>query len=217
MSLPAFLIACCVGFSLVASAHAESAATADPIVNGATASAEENRPMFQDIDDKTQHQIFSTPIATLEGDASSLAAHRGKALLLVNVASKCGLTPQYAGLEKLQKEYGDRGFSVIGFPCNQFGAQEPGTAEEIQSFCSLTYGVTFPMFEKIDVNGSGRHPIYTALTPIADRAGESGDIQWNFEKFVVSADGSKVARFRPRTEPYDPALIATIEAALPER
>jgi glutathione peroxidase len=159
--------------------------------------------------------LFDTPVNTLGGETSSLAALEGKALLIVNVASKCGLTPQYADLEKLHEEYAARGFSVVGFPCNQFGGQEPGSAEEIQTFCSTTYGVTFPMFEKIEVNGAGRHPIYQALTKIEDGDGEAGDIKWNFEKFVVSADGKSVKRFRPMTSPYDPDLVAAVEAALP--
>ncbi len=160
--------------------------------------------------------IFDTPVKTLDGKPSKLGDHRGKALLVVNVASKCGLTPQYEGLEKLHEEYAARGFSVVGFPCNQFGGQEPGTAEEIKEFCSLTYGVTFPMFEKIEVNGDDRHPIYQELTQVADAEGTSGDIRWNFEKFVISADGSEIKRFSPRVEPYDPSLIAAIEAALPQ-
>jgi glutathione peroxidase len=159
--------------------------------------------------------IFETPVDTLDGKPSSLGAHRGKALLVVNVASRCGLTPQYEALEKLHAEYAARGFSVVGFPCNQFGGQEPGTAEEIKSFCSLTYGVTFPMFEKIEVNGPGRHPIYTELTRVPDTAGANGNIRWNFEKFVIAADGRTVTRFSPETEPYDPAIIAAIEAGLP--
>jgi glutathione peroxidase len=172
--------------------------------------------MFQHLDEGTRERLFASPIAILDGKPSSLAEYRGKALLLVNVASKCGLTPQYTGLEKLQDEYSARGFTVLGFPCNQFGGQEPGTAAEIQAFCSLTYGVSFPLFEKVEVNGSGRHPIYAALTAIPDSTGTAGDVQWNFEKFVVSADGSGIARFRPRTDPYDPDLIAAIEAALPK-
>jgi glutathione peroxidase len=160
--------------------------------------------------------VFSSPIKSLDGQPSSLAAHAGKALLLVNVASKCGLTPQYAELEKLHNEYSGRGFAVLGFPCNQFGGQEPGTADDIKAFCSTTYGVTFPMFEKIDVNGEGRHPIYKELTQVRDAAGTAGDIQWNFEKFVISADRQQVHRFRPRTLPYDPAIIAAVEAGLPK-
>jgi glutathione peroxidase len=159
--------------------------------------------------------IYDIPIASLEGTPSSLDPLRGKALLLVNVASKCGLTPQYEGLERLQKKYEDRGFSVLGFPCNQFGGQEPGSSQEIEQFCSTTYGVTFPMFEKIEVNGSGRHDLYTELTAVADSAGEAGDIQWNFEKFLVSPTGDIVARFRPMTEPEDPAVVDAIEAQLP--
>jgi glutathione peroxidase len=159
--------------------------------------------------------LFDQPIHTLDGKPSSLAAHKGKALLLVNVASKCGLTPQYTGLEELHEKYAARGFAVLGFPCNQFGEQEPGSPEEIATFCSTTYGVTFPMFEKIDVNGTGRHPIYGELTQVADDKGEAGDVTWNFEKFLVSADGSKIQRFRPTTQPSDPGLVAAIEAALP--
>jgi glutathione peroxidase len=159
--------------------------------------------------------ISEHPIKTLRGEASSLKAFEGKALLLVNVASKCGLTPQYTALEKLHETYAPRGFSVVGFPCNQFGAQEPGTADEIETFCSATYGVTFPMMEKIDVNGAGRHPIYAELVAVPDSAGEAGDIQWNFEKFVVSADG-KITRFRPTTKPDDAKVIAAIEAGLPK-
>jgi glutathione peroxidase len=147
-------------------------------------------------------------------DGSSLPDLSGKAVLVVNVASKCGLTPQYTGLEKLQAEYGDRGFTVLGVPCNQFGGQEPGTAEEIGTFCSATYGVTFPMTEKIEVNGTGRHPLYTELTAVEDANGEAGDVQWNFEKFLVAPDG-KVTRFRPRTEPDDATVVAAITGALP--
>ncbi len=159
--------------------------------------------------------LFDQPIHTLDGKPSSLAAHKGKALLLVNVASKCGLTPQYTGLEELHEKYAARGFAVLGFPCNQFGAQEPGSPEEIATFCSTTYGVTFPMFEKVDVNGAGRHPIYAELTQIADDKGEAGDVTWNFEKFLVSADGSTIKRFRPTTKPDDAGLVQAIEAALP--
>jgi glutathione peroxidase len=158
--------------------------------------------------------IFEHPIRTLGGEESSLAAHEGEALLLVNVASKCGLTPQYSGLEQLQETYGGRGFSVLGFPCNQFGGQEPGSAEQIATFCSTTYGVSFPMYEKIEVNGPGRHPIYDELTQVADGEGHDGDIRWNFEKFLVTPDGS-ITRFGPRTTPDDPTLVAAIEDALP--
>ncbi|HWD04468.1 MAG TPA: glutathione peroxidase [Amycolatopsis sp.] len=159
--------------------------------------------------------IRDIPLKTLSGDDTTLGVHAGKALLLVNVASKCGLTPQYTGLERLQERFGDRGFSVVGFPCNQFGGQEPGSAEEIQTFCSTTYGVTFPMMEKIDVNGEGRHPLYTTLTATADTDGRAGDVQWNFEKFLINADGEVVGRFRPRTEPEDETVVKAIEAVLP--
>ncbi len=158
--------------------------------------------------------LYDIPIHTLQGDDTSLGTLAGKTLLLVNVASKCGLTPQYEGLERLQKTYADRGFSVVGFPCNQFLGQEPGTAEEIQQFCSTTYGVDFPLMEKIDVNGDERHPIYTELTATADAEGNAGDITWNFEKFLVSGSGDIVARFRPQVEPEDPAIVDAIEASL---
>ncbi|NGP08963.1 glutathione peroxidase [Rhodococcus sp. 14C212] len=154
-------------------------------------------------------------INTLGGVPTSLAEFDGRAVLVVNVASKCGLTPQYTALEKLAVEYADRGLTVVGVPCNQFMGQEPGTAEEIRTFCSTNYGVTFPLMEKIDVNGECRHPLYTELTRHPDPNGEAGDVQWNFEKFLVAPDGNVVARFRPRTEPDAPEVIAAIEAALP--
>ena len=136
-------------------------------------------------------------------------------MLLVNVASKCGLTPQYEGLERLQRTYGDRGFSVLGFPCNQFAGQEPGTSDEIAEFCSATYGVSFPLFEKVDVNGGNRHPIYDELTAVPDAEGEAGDVQWNFEKFLVSPGGEIVRRFRPTVDPEAPEVVDAIEATLP--
>jgi glutathione peroxidase len=153
-------------------------------------------------------------LRTLSGDSATLGGLGRKALLVVNVASKCGLTPQYEGLERLQKRYEDQGFSVVGFPCNQFMGQEPGTSEEIAEFCSATYGVTFPLFEKIEVNGPGRHPVYEELTKATDESGEAGDIQWNFEKFLVSGDGEVLARFRPRTEPESAEIVTAIEKAL---
>ena len=158
--------------------------------------------------------LYDIPIHTLKGDDTSLGDYKGKTLLLVNVASKCGLTPQYEGLERLQKDYADRGFSVIGFPCNQFMGQEPGTSEEIAEFCSATYGVTFPLMEKIDVNGDDRNPIYAELTQKEDAEGNAGDITWNFEKFLLSPQGDVVARYRPQVEPEDPTIIADIEAQL---
>ncbi|MFJ5678861.1 glutathione peroxidase [Streptomyces sp. NPDC093097] len=159
--------------------------------------------------------LYDIPLRTLTGEPASLADYRGKALLVVNVASKCGLTPQYTGLEKLQQRFADRGFSVLGFPSNQFAGQEPGTAEEIATFCSTTYGVSFPLFEKTDVNGTDRHPLYAELTGAPDAEGEAGDIQWNFEKFVIDHTGAITGRFRPRTEPEAEDLVAAIEAALP--
>ena len=158
--------------------------------------------------------IYSTPIARLDGTPDALSAVAGKVTLVVNVASKCGLTPQYEALEALQKKYAGRGFSVLGVPCNQFMGQEPGTAEEIQTFCSTSYGVTFPLTEKVEVNGEGRHPLYAKLTPHADAEGADGDIRWNFEKFLVSRNGEVVARFGPRTVPDAPEVVAAIEAAL---
>jgi glutathione peroxidase len=159
--------------------------------------------------------LYDIPVKTLSGEDSSLGALAGKTLLVVNVASKCGLTPQYAALEALHARLADRGFSVVGFPCNQFMGQEPGTAEEIEQFCSTTYGVTFPMFEKIEVNGEGRHPIYDELTAVPDADGAAGDVQWNFEKFLLGPDGTVLARFRPRTVPDDPEVLAAIEKHLP--
>jgi len=159
--------------------------------------------------------LYDIPIDRLDGTTSSLSDFEGKAVLVVNVASKCGLTPQYETLEQLQKQYGNKGFSVVGFPCNQFLGQEPGTADEIQEFCSTTYGVSFPLFEKIEVNGENRHPIYDELTAVADADGEAGDIQWNFEKFLLSPTGEVVGRFRPTVSPDAPEIIGAIEANLP--
>jgi glutathione peroxidase len=159
--------------------------------------------------------LYDIPLRTLHGEPTSLAEHKGKALLIVNVASKCGLTPQYTGLEAMHEQYAPRGFAVLGFPCNQFGAQEPGTPDEIETFCSTNYGVTFPMFEKVDVNGDDRHPLYAELTRTTDAEGKAGDIQWNFEKFLVSPDGEVLGRFRPLVEPAAPELVEAVEAALP--
>lgn len=153
--------------------------------------------------------VFDIQIASLAGEPGELARHRGKPALIVNVASKCGLTPQYAGLERIAETF--PGLTVLGVPCNQFGGQEPGTAEEIAEFCSVTYGVSFPLTEKIEVNGDGRHPLYDLLTPAADAEGHTGDIRWNFEKFLVDGDGKVVARFSPRVEPEAPELVAAIQ------
>ncbi|MCX6483585.1 MAG: glutathione peroxidase [Mycobacterium sp.] len=160
--------------------------------------------------------LAQIPLTTLDGNPTSLAAYDGRAVLVVNVASKCGLTPQYGALEQLARDYGDRGLTVIGVPCNQFMGQEPGTPEQIATFCSTTYGVTFPLLAKADVNGADRHPLYAVLTETADAGGEAGDVQWNFEKFLVAPGGAVVNRFRPRTEPDAPEVIAAIEAVLPQ-
>ena len=159
--------------------------------------------------------LYDIPVHTLHGDDASLKDYEDKTVLIVNVASKCGLTPQYTGLEQLHEKYKDQGFAVLGFPCNQFGGQEPGSADEIETFCSTTYGVTFPMYEKIDVNGEDRHDIYDELTKTADAEGYTGDIRWNFEKFLVSPTGDIIARFSPIVTPEAPELVDAIEAALP--
>ncbi|MBZ5739307.1 glutathione peroxidase [Nocardioides mangrovi] len=159
--------------------------------------------------------ILDSSIARLDGTPATLGdLTGGQPALLVNVASKCGLTPQYTGLEKLQETYAERGFTVVGLPCNQFMGQEPGSAEEIAEFCSATYGVSFPMTEKIEVNGDDRHEIYRTLTAAPDEEGEAGDVQWNFEKFLIAADGTVISRFRPRTEPDDERIVDAIEAML---
>ncbi|MBS1848943.1 MAG: glutathione peroxidase [Actinobacteria bacterium] len=158
--------------------------------------------------------IYDHPVTALDGSDADLHDYEGRALLVVNVASKCGLTPQYTALEQLQRDYGKRGFTVLGFPCNQFMGQEPGTSAEIAEFCSATYGVTFPMFEKIEVNGEGRDPLYADLTTHPDADGYTGDIRWNFEKFLIGADGEVVGRFAPQVEPDAPELVAAIEALI---
>ncbi len=158
--------------------------------------------------------LHDIPLTTLDGRPTTLGEHAGRVLLVVNVASRCGLTPQYAGLEQLQEEYGERGLTVVGVPCNQFGGQEPGTNEEIAQFCSATYGVSFPMMDKVDVNGEDRHPLFVELTQVPDADGKAGDVGWNFEKWVIDGTGEPVARFRSRTEPTDPRVVETIEAAL---
>jgi glutathione peroxidase len=159
--------------------------------------------------------IYEQHIAALDGKPMDLKGLEGKAVLVVNVASKCGLTPQYTGLEELQHTYADRGFTVLGVPCNQFGGQEPGTADEISEFCSTTYGVTFPITEKLDVNGQRQHPLFAELTAIPDGAGDAGEIQWNFEKFLVSPGGDVVGRFRPTVAPDAEELVSAIESILP--
>ncbi|MCF4138860.1 glutathione peroxidase [Streptomyces sp. Tue 6430] len=153
-------------------------------------------------------------IGALKGGSADLSQYAGQVVLIVNVASKCGLTPQYNGLEKLQERYAAQGFTVLGVPCNQFLGQEPGSAEEIAEFCSATYGVTFPLTEKTEVNGDGRHALYERLVGFADAEGHSGDVRWNFEKFLVGRDGAVVARFSPQTEPESPEIVAAVEKQL---
>jgi glutathione peroxidase len=159
--------------------------------------------------------IYDVPINALDGSPADLHDYEGKAVLVVNVASRCGLTPQYTGLEELHERFAGKGFAVLGVPCNQFGGQEPGTAEEIATFCSTTYGVTFPMTEKVDVNGDGRHPLYQQLVDTPDAGGHSGDIRWNFEKFLVAPGGEVVARFDPTVEPTSDTVVEAVEKALP--
>jgi glutathione peroxidase len=232
LALVAALAACHKEPAKSAQPPTETAATAPAPATAAKTAPAEKDSMAATVDPATlpppgtapapvamtaqQDSIWSTPIKTLKGEPTTLAAYKGKALMLVNVASQCGNTPQYATLEALQKKYAAKGFTVVGFPCNQFGGQEPGTAEEISTFCARNYGITFPIMEKIEVNGAGANPIYKALEPIADASGHTGDIRWNFEKFVVSADGTKITRFAPKTKPDDPAVIAAVENALPK-
>ena len=160
--------------------------------------------------------LLDLPVTTLQGEETTFGALTdGRVALVVNVASRCGLTPQYTQLEGLQREYADRGFTVLGVPCNQFAGQEPGTAEEIAGFCSTTYGVTFPLTAKVDVNGDGADPLYQQLTRTPDAAGEAGPVAWNFEKFLVGQDGAVLARFRPQTQPDSPEVRTALEAALP--
>src|SRR3954466_15756124 len=153
--------------------------------------------------------IFDVDIHALPGGSADLPQYRGNVVLVVNVASKCGLTPQYAGLEELYRTYHDRGLVVLGVPCNQFAGQEPGSAADIEQFCEVNYGVTFPLTEKVEVNGPGRHPLYRELI------GDGGEIQWNFEKFVVAPDGTVAARFEPGVPPDDDRLLAAVEKLLP--
>ena len=159
--------------------------------------------------------LYDIPLSTIDGEPTTLSPYADEALLVVNVASKCGLTPQYEGLQQLHEEFSERGLKVLGFPCNQFGGQEPGSEEEIATFCSTTYGVTFPMFSKVDVNGPGRHPLFEELTRAPDPEGEAGDVVWNFEKFLVAPGGEHVRRFRTLVEPESEELRTAIEEKLP--
>ncbi|MBO4141303.1 glutathione peroxidase [Micromonospora tulbaghiae] len=159
--------------------------------------------------------VFDVQIDALTGGPADLGRYRGRALLVVNVASRCGLTPQYAGLQELADTYAGRGLAVLGVPCNQFAGQEPGSAAEIEEFCQVNYGVTFPLTEKVDVNGPDRHPLYAELVSTPDAEGHTGDVRWNFEKFLVAPDGTVAARFGPQVTPEDPELRAAIEKVLP--
>ena len=162
----------------------------------------------------TAATIHDIEMRSLTGEPVRLSEYAGTVVLAVNVASKCGHTPQYAGLQRLQEAYGQRGFTVLGFPCNQFFGQEPGTSEQIQEFCSLNYGVTFPIFEKLDVKGPGQHRLYRVLTALPDDAGKAGNVSWNFEKFLVGGDGRPVRRFRPKVQPDSPEIVGAIDDLL---
>ena len=159
--------------------------------------------------------LYDTPIHALDGGDLNLHDYEGEAVLVVNVASRCGLTPQYTGLEELHERFREQGFTVLGVPCNQFMGQEPGTAEEIAEFCSTTYGVTFPLTEKVEVNGEDRHPLYRQLVDVPDAEGHTGDIRWNFEKFLVAPGGKVVARFAPQVEPLSDEITSAVEANVP--
>ena len=158
--------------------------------------------------------LYDAPVSTLGGTQADLHDYEDQVVLVVNTASECGLTPQYAGLRRLQERFADRGFTVLAFPCNQFGRQEPGSADEIRTFCRDRFGVTFPVFDKVEVNGPGRHPLYASLTRVPDADGVAGDVQWNFEKFLVSPAGATVQRFRPKVDPESTELVDAIERAL---
>jgi glutathione peroxidase len=156
--------------------------------------------------------LYDIPLKDIDNKATSLKPYEGKVLLIVNVASQCGLTPQYTALQAMQQKYKDKGFSVLGFPCNQFNSQEPGSNKEIKQFCSSKYEVTFPLFDKLEVNGPNRHPLYVAL--VGKDSPFPGDIKWNFGKFLIGRDGKILKRFEPRTTPDAPEVVSAIEAAL---
>jgi glutathione peroxidase len=158
--------------------------------------------------------IYDMEMPRLSGKTESLSTYAGKVVMAVNVASKCGFTPQYAGLESLYERYSERGFTILGFPCNQFGRQEPGSAEQIEEFCRINYGVTFPMFSKIDVKGADQHPLFALLTQTADDGGKAGSVGWNFEKFLLDREGNVVRRFRSRVKPEDARVTEAIEGLL---
>lgn len=158
--------------------------------------------------------IYEVELPRLSGKPAKLSEYAGQVVLAVNTASKCGHTPQYAGLQALHDRYAERGFTVLGFPSNQFFNQEPGSAEQIQEFCTINYGVTFPLFTKLDVKGTNQHPLYAILSEFPDDVGKAGNVSWNFEKFLIGRDGRVVRRFRPKVLPEDPAVVEAIEALL---
>jgi glutathione peroxidase len=160
--------------------------------------------------------LYDIPLTTIDGKPATLAEHTGEVMLVVNVASKCGFTPQYTALEQLYETYSDKGFTVLGFPCNQFLFQENKSEEEIAQFCSATYGVSFPMFAKLKVKGRDQHPLYAELTKAVDAKGKAGNVKWNFEKFLVNRDGEVIGRYRSKVTPDDPTIVGAIEAALGE-
>jgi glutathione peroxidase len=168
--------------------------------------------LLQAANPKPTKPLGDIPLKDIDGNATSLKAYSGKVLLLVNVASKCGNTPQYTGLESIYGKYKDQGLVVLGFPCNDFGAQEPGSNAQVKEFCTTKYKVTFPMFDKIHVKGAEQHPLYAALT--AKNGAFPGDVRWNFGKFLVGKDGKPLKRFEPGTKPEDPRVVEAIEAAL---
>lgn len=160
--------------------------------------------------------LYDIPVTTIDGEPATLGEHAGEVMLVVNVASKCGFTPQYEALQALYEKYNDKGFAVMGFPCNQFLFQEKGSEAQIAQFCSATYGVSFPMFSKLKVKGKDQHPLYSELTKAADAKGKAGNVKWNFEKFLVNRKGEIVGRFRSKVKPDDPEVVSAIESALAE-
>jgi glutathione peroxidase len=172
------------------------------------------RWLLHQVSQTQQRSIYDIELPMLNGKAASLSVYAGKVVLAVNVASKCGLTPQYEGLQALHDKYSPKGFTVLGFPCNQFFNQEPGGADEIQTFCSVNFGVTFPLFSKLDVKGARQHPLYAILSEFPDDAGKNGNVTWNFEKFLVGKEGRVVRRFRPKVVPENPRIIEAIESLL---
>lgn len=213
-------IACMSLVAVAASCSPEAKPKVSPKADEVEPAAEKTpnptpyRPIRRRVSAEQQSLLFDTPVKTLGGEDSSLGAYRGKTLLVVNVASECGLTPQYEQLQAVQEKYEGQGFTVIGFPCNQFGGQEPGTADEILAFGKEKYQVDFPLMQKLETNGANRHPIYQALTAIEDHEDKAGDIEWNFEKFLVSADGAHVTRIRPEILPDDPSVLSLIDSEL---